>query len=116
MGGVQGFFSEYSLFLIVLFAAVVFVFLSIILALGVYICKVRFEKEMPLGGIHIMASALKGRRLAQNRRMMLIGCVIWTLTRGIGLKTPKMFADVISDHSPQNIQWNECCRCEHPIK
>ena len=55
----QGFFSEYSLFLIVLFAAVVFVFLSIILALGVYICKVRFEKEMPLGGIHIMTSALK---------------------------------------------------------
>ena len=46
MGGVQGFFSEYSLFLIVLFAAVVFVFLSIILALGVYICKVRFEKDI----------------------------------------------------------------------
>ena len=44
VGGVQGFFSEYSLFLIVLFAAVVFVFLSIILALGVYICKVRFQK------------------------------------------------------------------------
>ena len=39
VGGVQGFFSEYSLFLIVLFAAVIVVFLSIILALAVYICK-----------------------------------------------------------------------------
>ena len=42
VGGVQGFFSEYSLFLIVLFAAIVVVFVSIILALGVYICKARF--------------------------------------------------------------------------
>ena len=39
VGGVQGFFSEYSLFLIVLFAAIIVVFLSIILALAVYICK-----------------------------------------------------------------------------
>ena len=39
VGGVQGFFSEYSLFLIVLFAAITVVFISIILALAVYICK-----------------------------------------------------------------------------
>ena len=42
VGGVQGFFSEYSIFLIVIFAAVVVVFVSIILALGVYICKAGF--------------------------------------------------------------------------
>ena len=42
VGGVQGFFSEYSLFLIVLFAAITVVFISIILALAVYICKAGF--------------------------------------------------------------------------
>ena len=46
VGGVQGFFSEYSLFLIVLFAAIIVVFVSIILALGVYICKVQYRAPL----------------------------------------------------------------------
>ena len=45
VGGVQGFFSEYSLFLIVLFAAITVVFISIIMALAVYICKAGIANE-----------------------------------------------------------------------